>query len=119
MFSSITDFLGDVATDVLDVFGKDSRFGRAGLVLFLGLGVLAGGASLWLLPAPLIESFELSLLAGLVAPILVGMLVAGFGGVKLLDWQFKFNLERFGAAFCVTLALGVTRFAWFMLQVFS
>ena len=82
------------------------------------LGVLAGALSLLLFPEPFFQGFEISVLMGLVASIVAGMLVAGFGGVKLLDWQFKFNLERFGAAFCVTLALGVTRFVWFLVALF-
>ncbi|WP_223755005.1 hypothetical protein [Myxococcus sp. RHSTA-1-4] len=44
--------------------------------------------------------------------------MAGFGKVKLLDWKFRFDLERFGAAFCVTLGLCVTRFVWFLVHDF-
>jgi hypothetical protein len=119
MLTGVIDWFGDLVREVLDTYAHDSRFGRAGLVLFLGLGVLLGGVSLLVFPEPFFWSFRLSMLMGLVLPIVAGMLVAGFGGVKLLDWEFKFNLERFGAAFCVTLALGVTRFVWFLVELFS
>lgn len=118
MFTSVTQWFMDLADEVLDTYGRDSRLGRAGLVLFLGAGVLAGGASLLLFPRPFFEDLDVAVPLGLVAAILGGALVAGFSGVKLLDWQFKFNLERFGAGFCVTLALGVTRLVWFVLQAF-
>lgn len=117
MFFSIAEWFSDVAHDILDTYARDSRFGRAGLVLFLGLGVLAGGLSLVFFPEPIIRSFRLSAVLGLVAALVAAMVVAGFGGVKLLDWQFKFNLERFGATFCVALGLGAVRFLWFLVRL--
>ena len=82
-------------------------------MLLPGLGVLLGRAAL-------ASSAELhrrrgAATVGLLAPFVVGAVVAGFQKVKLWDWRFRFDLERFGAAFCVTTGFVLARFVGVLL----
>ncbi|NVJ03381.1 hypothetical protein HV824_35540 [Myxococcus sp. AM009] len=95
---------------VLATYSDRSRFGAAGLMLLLGLGALLGAGSLLLHAEPLIGDEGLGWAVGLLAPFVLGAVVAGFQKVKLWDWQLRFDLERFGAAFCVTTGFVLARF---------
>ena len=106
----LVDGLVDLMRGVLATYSDRSRFGAAGLMLLLGLGMLLGASSLVLSAEPLIGDEGLAWTVGLLAPFVVGAVVAGFQKVKLWDWQFRFDLERFGAAFCVTTGFVLARF---------
>lgn len=111
----LADGLIELMRGVLATYSDKSRFGAAGLVLLLGLGVLLGAGSLALSAEPLIGDEWLAWTVGLLAPFVVGAVVAGFQKVKLWDWQFRFDLERFGAAFCVTTGFVLARFVGVLL----
>ncbi|NVJ19128.1 hypothetical protein [Myxococcus sp. AM010] len=101
---------------VLATYSDRSRFGAAGLMLLLGLGALLGAGSLLLHAEPLIGDEGLAWAVGLLAPFVLGAVVAGFQKVKLWDWQLRFDLERFGAAFCVTTGFVLARFIGVLLR---
>ncbi|AEI63623.1 hypothetical protein [Corallococcus macrosporus] len=105
----LADGLIELMRGVLATYSDRSRFGAAGLMLLLGLGVLLGAGSLLLSAEPLIDDEGLAWTVGLLAPFVVGAVVAGFQKVKLWDWQLRFDLERFGAAFCVTTGFVLAR----------
>ncbi|AKQ64598.1 hypothetical protein A176_001510 [Myxococcus hansupus] len=111
----LADGLIELMRGVLETYSDRSRFGAAGLVVLLGLGVLLGAGSLAISSEPLIEDVGLAWTVGLLSPFVVAAIVAGFRKVKLWDWQLRFDLERFGAAFCVTTGFVLARFVGVLL----
>ncbi|WP_426756147.1 hypothetical protein [Myxococcus sp. Y35] len=97
----LDDVLIELMGNALALFSDRRNFGPAGLVALLGSGALLGAASTALYASPLIEDAGLAWFAGLLAPFVVGAAAAGFRKVKLWDWQLRFDLNRFGTAFCV------------------
>lgn len=100
---------------VMETYSRGSRLGSWAWALLMALGALLGGVSLFPWPRPFIDDVWLQWALALVTPFLLGAIAAGFSRVRVWDWQYRFDLERFGAVFCVTLGLTLTRLVGLLL----
>ncbi|MBL0698159.1 hypothetical protein [Comamonas sp. JC664] len=115
MWELLIEALWGGSRGVMETYSRGSRLGAWAWALLMALGALLGGVSLLPWPRPFIDDAGLQWALALVTPFLLGALAAGFSRVSVWDWQYRFDLERFGAAFCVTLGLTLTRLVGLML----
>jgi hypothetical protein len=76
------------------------------------LGASAGGFSLWLVPALLIDSDWLKIVNLIATPTAAGAVMAMLGAWRRRRGQALIRLDRFGYGFVFALAMAIVRFAW-------
>lgn len=75
-------------------------------------GALAGGISLWLLPALFISAHWLRLVNLFLTPLVAGILMASIGVWRQRHEQETIRLDKFSYGYCFALSMGLVRFIW-------
>ncbi|RVT94249.1 hypothetical protein [Sphingomonas crocodyli] len=124
IFEVLFQFLGEILLqfffEILAELGlrslKDSVVGRRNPILsiigFTIWGAIAGGISLWLMPASLISDPRLRTLNLFVTPVVIGGLMMLIGKIRYRRGQDLGSLDRFGYAFTFAFAMAFVRDIW-------
>jgi hypothetical protein len=100
----------ELGLGILGSYAGDGRRGLLGPVLMGLVGAGVGLTSVALFPRPVIQSLTLGLLNVALAPLAVAVVVGALRKRRWTHQPFRYDLERFGAAYCATLGFVLVRF---------
>ena len=80
------------------------------LILYFGLGVLAGFLSLLIFPHSFVRSSRLHGISLIITPLLAGLTMVGIGRLRQSIGQAVMRLDTFGYAFVFAFGMALMRF---------